>query len=124
MRPFPLDSPRRDALSSILVRNINQIRAPGRRVRMRRRSIAAAVLVIATMAAAVAATAGSAHRSSPTKLTIWVGWSAGHELTSFKKLIDEYNRNHTDVSVKVVGGIDDNKIVAAIRSGTAPDVVS
>ena len=91
---------------------------------MRRRSIAAAVLVLATMAVAPAATAGSAHRSSPTKLTIWVGWSAGHELTSFKKLIDEYNSSQHDVSVKVVGGIDDNKIVAAIRSGTAPDVVS
>jgi multiple sugar transport system substrate-binding protein len=91
---------------------------------MRRRSIAAAVLVLATMVVAAAATAGSAHRSSPTKLTIWVGWSAGHELTSFKKLIDEYNASHHDVSVKVVGGIDDNKIVAAIRSGTAPDVVS
>jgi multiple sugar transport system substrate-binding protein len=91
---------------------------------MRRRSIAAAVLVLATMAVAAAATAGSAHRSSPTKLTIWVGWSAGHELTSFKKLIDEYNSSQHDVSVKVVGGIDDNKIVAAIRSGTAPDVVS
>jgi len=91
---------------------------------MRRRSIAAAVLVLATMAVAAAATAGSAHRSSPTKLTIWVGWSAGHELTSFKKLIDEYNRSQHAVSVKVVGGIDDNKIVAAIRSGTAPDVVS
>jgi multiple sugar transport system substrate-binding protein len=91
---------------------------------MRRRSIAAAVLVLATMAVAAAATAGSAHRSSPTKLTIWVGWSAGHELTSFKKLIDEYNKSQHDVSVKVVGGIDDNKIVAAIRSGTAPDVVS
>jgi multiple sugar transport system substrate-binding protein len=91
---------------------------------MRRRTIAAVLLVVGTMIAAAAATAGSAHRSSPTKLTIWVGWSAGHELTSFKKLIDEYNRNHSDVSVKVVGGIDDNKIVAAIRSGTAPDVVS
>jgi multiple sugar transport system substrate-binding protein len=91
---------------------------------MRRRSIAAVVLVLATTVAAAAATAGSAHRSSPTKLTIWVGWSAGHELTSFEKLIDEYNRNHPNVSVKVVGGIDDNKIVAAIRSGTAPDVVS
>src|SRR5919198_1760171 len=91
---------------------------------MRRRTIAAVLLVVGTMIAAAAATAGSAHRSSPTKLTIWVGWSAGHELTSFKKLIDEYNRNHPDVSVKVVGGIDDNKIVAAIRSGTAPDIVS
>jgi multiple sugar transport system substrate-binding protein len=91
---------------------------------MRRRSIAAVALVLATMIVAAAATAGSAHRSSPTKLTIWVGWSAGHELTSFEKLIDEYNRSQHDVAVKVVGGIDDNKIVAAIRSGTAPDVVS
>ena len=92
---------------------------------MRRRSIAAALLAIATVVVAgAAATVGSAQRSSPTKLTIWVGWSAGHELTSFNQLIDEYNRNHPDVSVKVVGGIDDNKIVAAIRSGTAPDVVS
>jgi multiple sugar transport system substrate-binding protein len=91
---------------------------------MTRRSIAAAALVLATMVLAAAATAGSAHRSSPTKLTIWVGWSAGHELTSFKKLIDEYNQSQHNVSVKVVGGIDDNKIVAAIRSGTAPDVVS
>ena len=91
---------------------------------MRKRSAAALLLLIGALAAAAAAAAGSAHRASPTKLTVWVGWSAGHELTSFQKLIDEYNRNHPSVSVKVVGGIDDNKIVAAIRSGTAPDVVS
>ena len=36
----------------------------------------------------------------------------------------EYDKKHPEVTVKVVGGIDDNKIVAAIRSGTAPDVVS
>ncbi|MFL5955768.1 MAG: ABC transporter substrate-binding protein [Gaiellaceae bacterium] len=90
---------------------------------MRRRSAVAAVLIGALVLVAAAA-ARSVHSTGPTKLTIWVGWSAGHELTSFQKLIAEYNRTHKNVSVKVVGGIDDNKIVAAIRSGTAPDVVS
>src|SRR5437764_6006585 len=91
---------------------------------MRNRSVAAVVFLIGALAVAAAATAGSAHRASPTKLTIWVGWSAGHELTSFKQLAAEYDAQHPDVTVNVVGGIDDNKIVAAIRSGTAPDVVS
>ncbi len=90
---------------------------------MRKRSAVVAVLVGALILAAAAAARG-VQSTGPTKLTIWVGWSAGHELTSFQKLIAEYNASHKDVSVKVVGGIDDNKIVAAIRSGTAPDVVS
>ena len=89
----------------------------------RRRTAAAAALVGALVVAA-AALAGGVHRASPTKLTIWVGWSAGHELTTFKLVAAEYDRNHPEVTVNVVGGIDDNKIVAAIRSGTAPDVVS
>src|SRR5439155_9598843 len=67
---------------------------------------------------------GNVHRSSPTKLTVWAGWSAGHELTVFKQVVAEYDQKHPEVTVKVVGGIDDNKIVAAIRSGTAPEVVS
>src|SRR5436305_3329722 len=91
---------------------------------MRNRSFAAVVFLIGALAVAAAATAGSAHRASPTKLTIWVGWSAGHELTSFKQLAAEYDAQHPDVTVNVVGGIDDDKIVAAIRSGNAPDVVS
>jgi multiple sugar transport system substrate-binding protein len=91
---------------------------------MRKRSLAAVVFVIGALVVAAAAAAGSAHRASPTKLTIWVGWSAGHELTSFKALAAEYDKNHPEVTVNVVGGIDDNKIVAAIRSGNAPDVVS
>ena len=90
---------------------------------MRKRSAVAAVLIAALILVAAAAARG-VQSTGPTKLTIWVGWSAGHELTSFQKLIAEYNKTHKDVSVKVVGGIDDNKIVAAIRSGTAPDVVS
>src|SRR5919204_1667134 len=88
------------------------------------RRTAAALVLIGALAAAAAAAAGGAHRAGPTKLTIWVGWSAGHELTTFKQVAAEYDRAHPEIALKVVGGIDDNKIVAAIRSGTAPDVVS
>ena len=87
------------------------------------RRSAAALVLLAILAAAVAATAGGAHRASPTKLTIWVGWSA-RELGVFKKVVAEYDQKHPEVTIDVVGGIDDNKIVAAIRSGNAPDVVS
>jgi multiple sugar transport system substrate-binding protein len=56
-------------------------------------------------------------------ITIWVGWSA-RELKAFKSIVAEYDRKHSDVNVKVVGGINDDKITAAIRSGNVPDVVS
>src|SRR3954452_6934594 len=88
------------------------------------RRIAAALVVIAALAVTAVAVASSVHRSSSTKLTIWVGWSAGNELTSFKALAAEYDKSHADVSVNVVGGITDDKIVAAIRSGNAPDIAS
>ncbi len=89
-----------------------------------RRSAAAVALLVVALVLVASALASGAHRSSPTKLTIWVGWSAGKELTTFKAVAAEYDKNHPEVTIKVVGGIDDNKIVAAIRSGTAPDVVS
>jgi multiple sugar transport system substrate-binding protein len=79
-------------------------------------------------AAAFAATArtqakaGSSAAKADT-ITIWVGWSA-RELKEFKKIVAEYDRKNADVNVKVVGGINDDKITAAIRSGNVPDVVS
>jgi multiple sugar transport system substrate-binding protein len=79
-------------------------------------------------AAAFAATARTQARagSSAAKadaITIWVGWSA-RELKEFKKIVAEYDKKNADVNVKVVGGINDDKITAAIRSGNVPDVVS
>jgi multiple sugar transport system substrate-binding protein len=79
-------------------------------------------------AAAFAATARTQARagSSAAKaetITIWVGWSA-RELKEFKKIVAEYDKKQADVNVKVVGGINDDKITAAIRSGNVPDVVS
>jgi multiple sugar transport system substrate-binding protein len=87
------------------------------------RAVAALLVLVALGVAAVGATAATTRSSSPTKLTIWVGWSA-RELSVFSKVVHEYDQAHPDVQVKVVGGINDNKIVAAIRAGNAPDVVS
>jgi multiple sugar transport system substrate-binding protein len=81
------------------------------------------ILLAALLAAAVAGTTAQA-RPAATKLTVWVGWSAGTELISFKKLVKEYDQQHADVDINVVGGINDNKIIAALRAGNAPDVVS
>ena len=88
---------------------------------MRRGAVIAVLLAL--VAGAPAATAQPTHTRGVTNLTIWVGWSA-RELGVFKQVVAEYDRNHPDVTVRVVGGINDNKITAAIRSGTAPDVVS
>jgi multiple sugar transport system substrate-binding protein len=84
-----------------------------------------AIAVGAAVVGAVAKTSARAGTSSAkaTTITIWVGWSA-RELSEFKKVVAEYDKKHADVSVKVVGGINDDKITSAIRSGKVPDVVS
>jgi multiple sugar transport system substrate-binding protein len=91
---------------------------------MRRTVAALAVAAAALGAVAIASgsTKGSDHAQA-TKLTIWVGWSA-RELKEFKSVVSEYDAKNKDVEVKVVGGINDDKIIAAMRAGNAPDVVS
>jgi multiple sugar transport system substrate-binding protein len=86
-------------------------------------TLVAALLALTLTAAGAAAGSPQQHWASPTKLTVWVGWSA-RELGVFKKVAAEYDKAHPDVTLGVVGSINDNKIVAAIRAGTAPDVVS
>src|SRR5262245_48876186 len=85
-------------------------------------ALVAAVLALAAAFAAVASTASS-QQTAATKLTVWVGWSA-RELNEFKKVVSEYDKKNASVEVKVVGSINDDKIIAALRSGNAPDVVS
>jgi multiple sugar transport system substrate-binding protein len=82
-------------------------------------------LVLGTAAIAASARSSNAGTSGAKAqtITIWVGWSA-RELKEFKKIVAEYDTKHSDVNVKVVGGINDDKITAAIRSGNVPDVVS
>ena len=93
---------------------------------MRRKAAIVVALAGLVLAAAIGATGTSAapRGGAATKLTIWVGWSAGHELKEFEKVVAEYDQKNTNVDIDVVGGISDDKIIAAIRSGNVPDVVS
>jgi multiple sugar transport system substrate-binding protein len=90
-----------------------------------RRGVIAAVVLVGVAAAVVGGTArSSAHAGTKADtITVWVGWSA-RELKAFKSIAAEYDKKHSDVNIKVVGGINDDKITAAIRSGNVPDVVS
>src|SRR5215212_8949913 len=90
-----------------------------------RRGVIAAIALVAVVAAVVAGTARTSANAG-TKvdtITVWVGWSA-RELKAFKSIAAEYDKKHPEVKVKVVGGINDDKITASIRSGNVPDVVS
>ena len=89
----------------------------------RTRGVLALLVLCALGIATVGATAATTKKSAPTKLTVWVGWSA-RELSVFKKVAAEYDKAHANVTVDVVGSINDDKIVAAIRAGNAPDVAS
>jgi multiple sugar transport system substrate-binding protein len=84
-----------------------------------------AALTLVAVAGSSARSTGPAKTSAKraTTLTVWVGWSA-RELSEFKKVAAEYDAKNPDVTVKVVGGINDDKITAALRSGNGPDVVS
>ena len=92
---------------------------------MRRKAaivVALAGLVL-TAAIGAAGSPAASDRATATNLTIWVGWSA-RELSEFKKVVAEYDAKNPDITVKVVGSINDDKITAALRSGNVPDVVS
>src|SRR4051794_11228662 len=61
------------------------------------------------------------NSKAPVTLKVWVGWSQ-RELSVFKGVVADYHKLHPNVTLDVTGGINDNKIVAAIRAGTAPHV--
>jgi multiple sugar transport system substrate-binding protein len=92
---------------------------------MRRRATVGIALLVIVLAATVGVVSSSAstNRTTATTLTVWAGWSA-RELNEFKKVVAEYDAKNPNVEVKVVGSINDDKIIAALRSGNAPDVVS
>jgi multiple sugar transport system substrate-binding protein len=91
---------------------------------MRRALVILLLLAVGAGVAGAAKFGGSAQASTKaTKLKVWVGWSS-RELAVFKKIVAEYDRKHPEVQISVQGGIDDPKIVAAIRGGNAADVTS
>jgi multiple sugar transport system substrate-binding protein len=96
---------------------------------MKRVATAGLLIAALTLAAGVvgsarnSASAAPSAKQAPVTLTLWVGWSA-RELNVFKKVVAEFDKARPNIDVKVVGGINDDKIIAAMRGGNAPDVVS
>ena len=71
---------------------------------------------------ASAAASGSAEKPlAPATVTLWVGFTQ-RELKIIKGVVARFEQANPGVKVKTVGGISDDKIVAAIRGGNAPDI--
>jgi multiple sugar transport system substrate-binding protein len=97
---------------------------------MRARGLAASTLVAGAVAIAgcggssgSGTSAGAIPAFNPTqKVTInyWVPFT-GSELELVKKVVGGFERVHPNVKVNVVGNINDEKIIAAVRSGNVPD---
>ena len=58
---------------------------------------------------------------SPVTITLWNGFT-NRELGVVQQAVDAFHQSHPWITVKVVGGVNDDKIIAAIRGGNSPDV--
>jgi multiple sugar transport system substrate-binding protein len=72
-------------------------------------------------AAGSAGTPAKTTKLEPADITLWVGFTQ-RELRVFKDVVKKFESKNPGVHVKVVGGINDDKIIAASRGGNAPDV--
>jgi multiple sugar transport system substrate-binding protein len=80
------------------------------------------MLVLAVAAVLAAGCGGSdSSESGSADITFWTGFTQ-RELGVMKEVVADFEKTHPNIHVKVVGGISDDKIVAAIRGGNAPDV--
>lgn len=99
------------------------------------RSMASVRIVVATAALASLAACSSSGSSggeqataapsptvhTPVSITMWSGFT-DRELGLLGKTLDTFHASHPWVTVKNVGGVDDDKIIKSIRAGNAPDV--
>ncbi len=69
-----------------------------------------------------AAQLGDPNDHTPVTITFWHGFSDPREQGIMKQALDQFHAGHSWITVKAVGAVDDDKIVKAIRGGTAPDV--
>ncbi|MFF7774765.1 ABC transporter substrate-binding protein [Streptomyces tanashiensis] len=99
-------------------------------VRPRRAAAAlAATASIALFASACTGSAGNAAADDPkaeTTITFWHGWAAPAEVKAIEDNVARFEKAHPNIKVKVVGGINDDKLGQALRAGgsNGPDVVS
>jgi multiple sugar transport system substrate-binding protein len=91
------------------------------------------IAVATAAAAALAACSGSSGGSSstavtsaaadhtPVTITMWSGFTKP-EIDILGKTLDTFHATYPWITVKNVGGVDDDKIIKSIRAGNAPDV--
>jgi diguanylate cyclase (GGDEF)-like protein/PAS domain S-box-containing protein len=65
----------------------------------------------------------TAYLMGKTTLTMWVGHS-GHELDVINTVVADFEVLNPELKVEVVGGVYDDKIIAALKAGHPPNVVS
>jgi multiple sugar transport system substrate-binding protein len=97
------------------------------------RRIAAALVLVTALALAACGGGGGGSKSStqtggssttshaPVTITLWNGFTE-RELGVIKQAVADFHASHPWITVKTVGGVNDDKIIAAIRGGNAPDV--
>ncbi|MFI9290348.1 ABC transporter substrate-binding protein [Streptomyces gardneri] len=99
---------------------------------VRPRRAAAALATTASIALFASACTGSANNAASddpkaeTTITFWHGWSDPAEVKAITDNIARFEKAHPNIKVKVVGGINDDKLGQALRAGGSkgPDVVS
>ena len=85
------------------------------------------VTLLLALAFTVTACGGGSKSSAtgtnagPANLTMWTPF-VDPELKTLKAVVQDFEATHPGIHVKVIGGTNDDKIVAAIRGGNAPDV--
>jgi multiple sugar transport system substrate-binding protein len=65
---------------------------------------------------------GSGASHAPVELNMWGAWT-GRELQQFNKIFDGFTEKYPWITVKSTGGVNDQKIIAAISAGNPPDTV-
>ncbi|MEU0277883.1 ABC transporter substrate-binding protein [Streptomyces sp. NPDC006195] len=86
----------------------------------------AAISVLATSCTGQSGADASDDPNAKTSITFWHGWSAPAEVKAIQANIDRFEKAHPNITVNVVGNINDDKLNQALRAGGSkgPDVVS
>ena len=65
--------------------------------------------------------AAATYDGKPVTITLWTGFS-DKELDIIKGVTEDFHKKNPKITVKVLGSVDDDKIIAAARGGNSPDV--
>jgi len=65
----------------------------------------------------------SAYLLGHTTVTLWMGYAA-QELAVLGEVVADFETRHPAIKVDLVGGVDDERIIEALRSGDGPNIIS